>query len=474
LNSPFNEQRYKSLLEGLQISEVRFSEVVKDIFRLDSEPFQKINKVHLTKFETVKIPAIAFSNPVKSEISKLDGNLPVSFIPMTMLGSGIINEKEDGKISDFVKAGYTYFAENDILVAKITPCMEHGKCAIAKDLTNGIGFGSTEYNVFRIKDNRILTEYLFAYLNREFIRKQAENNMIGTSGRQRVPIAFYENLDIPIIDFEIQKKIKEKIDNSYAKREQSQSLYHQAEELLEEAVFGNEDCRDGARTVSMGTSNVNIKSLSASFLSTDRLDAEYYQPKYEEIENWVKGLQNGYGLLKDVCNLKDENYIPKESIAYQYIELADIGKSGNITGCTLSDGKELPSRARRKVNFGDVIISSIEGSLESCALVTDDYNNALCSTGFYVINSQAINSETLLVLFKSKPMQQLLKQNCSGTILTAINKSEFQNIPVPLIHKDIQNEIAALIQQSFALRRESERLLNEAKGMVEREIETSK
>jgi restriction endonuclease S subunit len=137
----------------------------------------------------------------------------------------------------------------------------------------------------------------------------------------------------------------------------------------------------------------------------------------------------------------------------------------------LAQGKELPSRARRKVNSGDVIISSIEGSLESCALIPDNYDNALCSTGFYVINSANINSETLLVLFKSEVMQNILKRNCSGTILTAINKTDFLNIPVPLIHSEIQCQIAELITQSFSLRRESERLLEEAKEMVEREIE---
>jgi type I restriction enzyme S subunit/type I restriction enzyme M protein len=68
-------------------------------------------------------------------------------------------------------------------------------------------------------------------------------------------------------------------------------------------------------------------------------------------------------------------------------------------------------------------------------------------------------------------MQNILKQNCSGTILTAINKTEFLQIPVPLINIKIQQEIAGLIGESFRLRRESEGLLEEAREMVEREIE---
>jgi very-short-patch-repair endonuclease len=219
------------------------------------------------------------------------------------------------------------------------------------------------------------------------------------------------------------------------------------------------------------TANYNIKSFKESFSTTGRLDAEYYQPKYEEYIQLIKRYLGGYDLLQTVCNLKDTNFMPEDTKEYQYIELSDIGKSGNIIGCTLAQGCELPSRARRKINTNDVIISSIEGSLGSCALITEDFDNALCSTGFYVINSRHINSETLLVLFKSEVMQNTLKQNCSGTILTAINKTEFQNIPIPIIDLKTQQQISALIQESFALRKESERLLDEAKDMVEREIE---
>jgi len=123
------------------------------------------------------------------------------------------------------------------------------------------------------------------------------------------------------------------------------------------------------------------------------------------------------------------------------------------------------------VNTDDVIISSIEGLLDSCAVITEEYNNALCSTGFYIINSSKINSETLLVLFKSEPMQNILKKSCSGTILTAINKTEFQNIPVPIIEEKIQLIIKEKVSESFKLKKQSEQLLETAKLAVEMAIE---
>lgn len=217
--------------------------------------------------------------------------------------------------------------------------------------------------------------------------------------------------------------------------------------------------------------NVNVKSFKDSFGVTGRLDAEYYQKKYEVVIEKIKSYKNGFEPLFIACNLKDSNHNPKENQEYNYIELSNIGKTGDINGCTTELGKNLPSRARRIVNTNDVIISSIEGSLQSCAVVGKEYNNALCSTGFYVINSEKINSETLIVLFKSDLMQSIMKQNCSGTILTGMNKYEFQNILVPLIEKKAQQEIAQLIEESFSLKKQSQHLLEVAKRAVEMAIE---
>ena len=114
---------------------------------------------------------------------------------------------------------------------------------------------------------------------------------------------------------------------------------------------------------------------------------------------------------------------------------------------------------------------SVEGSLQSCALITDEYDGALCSTGFYVLDSDCINSETLLVLFKSEPIQALMKQRCSGTILTAISKDELLSMPLPMIDGDIQKEIAVKVQEAFTLRKQSKQLLEYAKQAVEMAIE---
>ncbi|ELV9775262.1 N-6 DNA methylase [Campylobacter coli] len=150
-------------------------------------------------------------NPSKKEISKLDENILVSFIEMASVSDkGYIQSKIDRSLNE-VRKGYTYFIENDILIAKITPCMENGKCAIAKNLTNNIGFGSTEFHIFRAKTG-LDSSFLFYNLNQQNIREKAALAMTGASGHKRVPISFYENLTIPLPPLEIQEKIVQNIE----------------------------------------------------------------------------------------------------------------------------------------------------------------------------------------------------------------------------------------------------------------------
>jgi len=96
-----------------------------------------------------------------------------------------------------VRNGYTAFAENDIIVAKITPCMENGKAAIARNLTNGVAFGSTEFHVLRPSD-AVLPEYVFHFIRQESFRNAAAAEMSGNVGQQRVPASFLAGCPFPL------------------------------------------------------------------------------------------------------------------------------------------------------------------------------------------------------------------------------------------------------------------------------------
>jgi restriction endonuclease S subunit len=213
-----------------------------------------------------------------------------------------------------------------------------------------------------------------------------------------------------------------------------------------------------------------VKNFSAT-QEAERFDAEYFQPKYEEIIEAVRKYKSGFDELGNLVKIKDKNFMPKDNEQYKYIELANISSNGEINGYTENFGSELPSRARRKVQKGDLIVSTIEGSLESIALVTEDWKNALCSTGFFVVNSDKINSETLLVLLKTKVGQLQLKKGCKGTILTAIGKEELFKIVLPKIDPKTQGEIKNKITEMYETKKLSKSLLEIAKRSVEMAIE---
>lgn len=142
-------------------------------------------------------------NPSKTELSNMNDDENISFVDMASLSNdGYITNMENRTYGSVKNGGYTFFANGDIIIAKITPCMENGKCALADGLTNSIGFGSSEYHVFRVDTNKIHREIVFAFLNRESIRKEAVNHFTGSSGHRRVPISFYENLEVPRFDNE--------------------------------------------------------------------------------------------------------------------------------------------------------------------------------------------------------------------------------------------------------------------------------
>lgn len=124
---------------------------------------------------------------------------------------GYITYKEDKTLKQLKKGSYTLFQDEDIIIAKITPCMENGKCALARNLTNGLAMGSSEFHVLRTNNDVVINDYLFHLLNRQVVRDFAEQNMTGTSGHRRVPIKWYEDLDIPVPPIDIQKQIVEEI-----------------------------------------------------------------------------------------------------------------------------------------------------------------------------------------------------------------------------------------------------------------------
>ncbi|HEL1183666.1 restriction endonuclease subunit S [Streptococcus equi subsp. zooepidemicus] len=144
----------------------------------------------------------------------IDDELMVSFVPMPAVS-------EDGKIdcSDIkpykeVRKGFTYFAENDVLFAKITPCMENGKGAVAKGLSGGIGSGSTEFHVLRPIEGKSNPYWLYIITMFESFRVGARKVMTGTGGQLRVPVGYLSDFPISLPPISLQNSFEEFVHQS--------------------------------------------------------------------------------------------------------------------------------------------------------------------------------------------------------------------------------------------------------------------
>ncbi|OQA93723.1 MAG: putative type I restriction enzymeP M protein [Microgenomates group bacterium ADurb.Bin219] len=153
------------------------------------------------------IKEVAQVNPAKPAVKEWLMDRDVSFLPMSSLSIGSPNpfSMETRKLKDVIK-GYTSFQDDDILLAKITPCFENGKLGIVKNLNGGIGFGSTEFIVIRANKDVIhpLWIWLFIY-QKEFIER-GKNFMTGSAGQKRVPASYVENYQIPVPDLDSQTR----------------------------------------------------------------------------------------------------------------------------------------------------------------------------------------------------------------------------------------------------------------------------
>lgn len=153
----------------------------------------------------------------------LPDDFEVSFVPMQNVSEkGVVDATLIKKYVE-VKKGFTYFQEDDVLFAKITPCMENGKGGVAKNLKNKIGFGSTEFHVLRPNPNLIISSWLYYLTSWSEFRRECEKNMTGSAGQKRVPKTFLENykIDLPTLNEQCKTvAVLDKVSDLIAKRRQ--------------------------------------------------------------------------------------------------------------------------------------------------------------------------------------------------------------------------------------------------------------
>ena len=181
----------------------------------DNPHYEKLTDIPFeipNSWEWVKLGDVVEINPK----NKLDDNLEVSFIPMNLIEAGYSNRhKQESRFWKDVKKGFTHFAENDVALAKISPCFENRKSAIMKNLKNSYGAGTTELFVFR-SSNVMLPSYLLWIIKSDDFIQAGTGNFSGVVGQQRLSREIVENYHIALPPLAEQKRIVDKIEEIFA------------------------------------------------------------------------------------------------------------------------------------------------------------------------------------------------------------------------------------------------------------------
>jgi len=444
-----SEIRYKLTIESLRFD----AEFYKPKFLKLEINLKKVNSSPLN--EVVKFSKLR-RNPVNEPDEKFQ------YIDISNINTST------GDINTQVLKGYQapsrarkVVREDDIIISTVRP-NRNAVAIIPKELDNQIC--STGFAV--IKSDKLNPWFLFAYLKTKYALNQLVR-MTMASMYPAVSEGDISSMLVPIPSLVFQQQIESLVKESYEKRKEANEKYKSAEELLNKTL--------GIEKLEFKEDKI-FEARFGEIETAMRFDSEHYQPRYKEGKEFLIKSAHEIKKLKEVVKISIEKVEPfnEPTKLFNYIELANIDPStGTIEEVGKIMGHEAPSRARMLVKTGDVLVSSLLGSLDNIGLVPDELNGAVASTGFFVISSEIFLPEFLFLLFRSNIMKLQLEEKTSGAIMSAVPKPTLGDLLIPIVSKEKQEPISSLIKQSFVLRKEAKELLEEAKKEVEDFIENN-
>jgi len=453
------------LLEGLEVSEVMLSYVLNDNEpkRIDSEYFKKnylLEDENREKFKNIELGDLAFITDGQHGYHEVDENSSIRHLTAKNAKGYFANDYDADRIAKWVDDNNkrSSLEINDLILSTRGTV---GLCAI---VGQEVLPANIDQDVARIKliKNIVKPTFLATYINSKIGQDWIARNQTGMV-QQGIALWRVRQMPIPILADSVQDIIDDIICSSRQKRQQSQALYRQAEELLLETI--------GLKDFTPSQEKTNIKTFKESFLVTGRLDAEYYQPKYEELIKHIETFETER--LSNIVSIKKS--IEPGSDAYEtegipFVRVSDLSKFGlTDTDIYLAKSKfgNLGLQPKK-----DTILLSKDGSVGIAYKIEQDLD--IITSGallhLMVTNKDFLPDYVTLVL-NSEVVKMQAERDAGGSIIQHWKPSEIEQVIIPKIPMPIQQQISTLIQESFALRKDSERLLVEAKEMVEREIE---
>lgn len=347
-------------------------------------------------------------------------NILYSFVPMSAIGiNGEIDNSEYRKLED-LKGGYSYFINGDVLFAKITPCMENGKGAVALNLKNNIGFGSTEFHVLRPKTNVISSYWLYLLTKTDKFRQAAEKSMTGSAGQKRVPISFIRNYQIalPIITEQHRiEKIIYKINEILGFLEKKLNKFNMLINSRFMEMFGNAVLND---------KHWDVKPL----LQLSSLITNGNTPAGGS-ENYVS---------TGVMFLRSQN-IWRKTIDLKDIVFIDQKTHENLKRSNLQNKDILITKTGR--------INTENSSLGRAAIFYGKNGSANINGHVYLVRIKGtVLPEFVLEVLTSKEYRDYIRKVCVGGIdKRQINLEHVEQFPIILPPIDLQNQFVSFIKK---------------------------
>ena len=416
------------------------------------------------------LPEVADINPRRFSTDISDESL-LSFVPMKAVEeeSGRLDALQTKRWSE-VKKGYTPFQDGDVVFAKITPCMENGKYALASGLHGGRAAGSTEFHVFRPKSD-LDPKYLLFFLFSPELRREAKRSMRGAAGQLRVPPIFFQKLYIPVPPLDEQERIVAEIEKQFTrldagvsslKRVQSELKSYRASVLkaaCEGRLVPTEAELAGKKNRSYETGEQLLERILKERRQKWKGKGKYKQPI---------GLENGnlpqipdgwiYAKVEQLGNVQlGRQRSPKnvsKNFPTKYIRAANITEQGIDVSDVLEMEFTPIERERFALREGDVVLSEASGSASQVgkpAIWHDEL--PLCCFQNTVIRFRAtiLDVRYALLVFRHFYVNKVFAKIAGGVGINHLGADKFSTIPFPVAPLAEQQRIVAEVERRLSV-----------------------